>query len=132
MASLDAFTLFVVVVQLVAAAGIVGFWLTAGRAKFDEPWRPPGFALHERAFTVPDCIAATLMVASAALTLTGRPLGRSLALLAAGMLLFLGIIDAVYMKQNDLFRPEHDGRMHAAIVTAVLTVAVLMFLAYRF
>ncbi len=130
MAALDTLTLVTVVVQVLAATGIVTFWLTAGRAEFDEPWRPPGFALHERAFTVPDTVTASLMVLSAVLILTGRPVGRSVGLVAAGMLTFLGIIDAVYMKQNDLFRPEHDGRMHAAIVIAVLSVAALMMVAY--
>lgn len=124
------FALIVVVVQLLAAAGIVGFWMTAGRAAFDEPWRPPGFALHERAFTTPDTIAAALMALSAVLVLGGHQLGRSLGLVAAGMLLFLGVIDTVYMRQNDLFRPQHDGRMHTAIVVAVFAVAGLMLTAY--
>jgi hypothetical protein len=34
----DGFAIGVVIIQLMAAAGIVGFWLTAGRARFDEPW----------------------------------------------------------------------------------------------
>jgi len=130
MAELGRFGFLVVVVQLIAAAGIIGFWLTAGRAAFDEPWRPPGFALHERAFTVPDTVTAALMTVSALLVINGRPLGRSLGLVAAGMLLFLAIIDTVYMHRNDLFRPEHDGRMHAAIVIAVFAVAGLMLAAY--
>ncbi|MBI5506001.1 MAG: hypothetical protein HY899_14485 [Deltaproteobacteria bacterium] len=130
MVELGTFALVVVVVQLVAAAGIVGFWMTAGRAAFDEPWRPPGFALHERAFTTPDTIAAALMALSAVLVLGGRPLGRSLGLVAAGMLLFLAVIDTVYMQQNDLFRPERDGRMHTAIVVAVFAVCGLMLVAY--
>lgn len=130
MVELDTFEFFVAVVQLVAAAGIIGFWMTAGRAAFDEPWRPPGFALHERAFTAPDTVTAALMTLSAVLVITGRPLGRSLGLIAAGMLLFLAIIDTVYMRQNDLFRPEHDGRMHAAIVLTIFVVAGLMLGAY--
>ena len=130
MAQIDTLSLVVAIVQLVAAAGIVGFWMTAGRARFDEPWRPPGFALHERSFTAPDTVAAALMSASAVLVLKGHPLGRSLGLFAAGMLAFLAIIDAVYMRQNDLFRREHDGLMHAAIVTSVFAVVALMMTAY--
>jgi|GEM_PF-569968 len=130
MVQLDTFCLAVVVVQLLAAAGIIGFWMTAGRAEFNEPWRPPGFALHERAFTAPDTVAASLMALSAVLVLTGRPLGRSLGLVAAGMLLFLAIIDTVYMTQNDLFRSEHDGRTHAAIVISVFAVSGFMLAAY--
>lgn len=123
---MDAFATGVVIIQLVAAASIVGFWLTAGRARFDEPWRPPGFAQHERAFPLPDIVAALLMVLSALLVTRGHPLGRSLGLVAAGMLLFLGLIDLNYMRQNGLFARERDGRMHAAIVTIILAVAALL------
>ncbi len=130
MVELGTFGLIVVILQLVAAAGIVGFWMTAGKADFSDPWRPPGFALHERAFTAPDTVAATLMTLSAVLVINGSTLGRSLGLVAAGMLLFLAIIDSVYMLQNDLFRREHDGRMHAAIVVAVFAVAGAMLAAY--
>ena len=73
MADIGAFDYVVVAVQLAAAAGIVGFWLTAGRAAFDEPWRPPGFALLERSFTVPDTSAAALLVVSAVLVLASQP-----------------------------------------------------------
>ncbi|MCK6555614.1 hypothetical protein L6Q96_13700 [Candidatus Binatia bacterium] len=122
------FATVVLVAQLVAAAGIVGFWLTLGRARFDEPWRPPGFAEHERAFPLPDLVAAALLVLSAGLDRVQPERGRDLALVAAGMLLFLGLIDFNYMRQNDLFARAHDGRMHAAIVIAVFAVAGLMLL----
>lgn len=130
MAVPDTLSLAVAILQLLAAAGIVGFWLTAGRADFDEPWRPPGFALHERAFTTPDTVTAAVMTASALLVLRGHPLGRSLGLIAAGMLAFLAIIDTAYMRQNDLFRPEHDGRMHRWIVASVFAVAGVMIATY--
>lgn len=123
-----AFAAVVVVVQLVAAAGIVVFWMTFGRARFDEPWRPPGFAEHERAFPLPDIVAAALLALSAGLEWIAPARARSLALIAAGMLLFLGLLDFNYMRQNDLFAPGHDGRAHTAIVVAILTVAALLLL----
>lgn len=115
-------------VQVVAAIGILAFWQSAGRWTFDEPWRPAGFALHERSFRVPDTVAALLLLGSALLGWLGHPLGRSLALVAAGMLLFLGLIDATYMAQNGLFARERDGRMHAAIVVAILGVTAFLLL----
>lgn len=125
---MGAFGTLVVVVQLAAAAGIVGFWLTLGRARFDEPWRPPGFAEHERAFPLPDLVAAALLALSAAGELTGSGRGRALALVAAGMLLFLGLLDFNYLRRTDLFARAHHGRMHAAIVGAILGVAALLLL----
>jgi len=126
----EAFHLFVVVMQLATAAGILLFWHSAGRRNFDEPWRPPGFAEHERAFRVPDTVTASVLFLSALLVLAGRPLGRGLALVAAGMLLFLGIIDLVYLRRTGLFARERDGVAHAAIVTGVLAVAALLLVRY--
>ena len=124
------FGLFVLVVQLVAAGGILAFWRSAKHWKFDEPWRPPGFTEHERSFRLPDTVAAVLLAVSALLVWADRPEGRPLALVASGMLLFLGIIDASYMWQQGLFARDRDGRMHAAIVSAVLGVAVLLLVRY--
>ncbi|MCC6766540.1 MAG: hypothetical protein IT293_17905 [Deltaproteobacteria bacterium] len=125
---MGSFDALVVIVQLVAAAGIAGFWLTLGRSRFDEPWRPPGFAEHERAFPLPDLVAAALLTLSAVLESSHPGHGRSLALVAAGMLIFLGLIDFNYMRQNDLFARAHDGRMHAVIVGVILLVAALILL----
>ena len=125
-----AFDLFVLVIQIATVAGILLFWHSAGRRSFGEPWRPPGFAEHERAFRVPDTVIASLLVVSALLVWAGRPLGRGLALVAAGMLLFLGIIDLCYLRRNGLFSREHDGVTHASIVAAVLAVAALLLLRY--
>lgn len=127
---MDGFSVVVVCIQLLAAAGIIGFWLTAGRASFDEPWRPPGFAQHERSFTLPDTVTAVVLAASAGLVVAGSSYGRSLALVGAGMLAFLGIIDFSYMRRNGLFAREHDGLMHASIVVAVLAVAALLLVRY--
>ena len=126
----DGFTTLVVVVQLAAAAGILAFWRRAHSWRFDEPWRPPGFAEHEAAFRFPDTVCALLLAVSASLILAGRSEGRALALVAAGMLLFLGLLDARYMWQQGLFAREHDGLLHAAIVLLVLGVATLMLVQY--
>lgn len=130
MSRLGGFEILVLVVQLVAAAGILAFWRNAKKWSFDEPWRPPGFALHEASFQLPDTVTAAVLTASALLVAAGRPEGRALALVAAGMLLFLGIIDAAYMRQNGLFARERDGILHAAVVVAVLGVAALMLICY--
>jgi hypothetical protein len=130
MNSLDGFTVLVLIVQIIAAAGILAFWRAAKGWGFDEPWRPPGFREHENAFELPDTVTATLLVLSALLVWAGSPYGPALALVAAGMLLFLGIIDARYMQQNGLFAREHDGVAHTSIVVAVLGVAALLMARY--
>lgn len=126
MTALEGNILVVIVAQLVAGVGILAFWRSASGWSLDEPWRPVGFSLHERAFRLPDTVTAFLLIASALLRWWRIETGRDLALVAAGMLLFLGIIDASYMQQNGLFARERDGRMHAAIVLVVLGFAGLI------
>jgi uncharacterized membrane protein SpoIIM required for sporulation len=116
----------ILAVQIAAAFGILAFWQRASAWSFDEPWRPPGFERHERSFRLPDTVTALLLLGSALMSGLGYPSGRGLALVAAGMLLFLGLIDAAYMAQNGLFARERDGRMHLAIVVVVLGVAALL------
>lgn len=130
MSDFGIFGVLVLAVQVVAAAGILVFWRHARTLRFDEPWRPPGFREHESAFELPDTVTAALLVLSAALVWIGSPIGPRLGLVAAGMLLFLGILDARYMQQNGLFAPEHDGVMHTAIVVAVIAVAALLLVRY--
>lgn len=126
MTELDPLTLTTIVVQLLTACGIVAFWVTARHESFDQPWRPPGFALHERAFTIPDLLTAAILVASALLLGADREAGRQLGLVAAGMLLFLGTLDAVYMQRSGLFLAEHEGRQNAVVVVTVLAVAAFL------
>lgn len=116
--------------QVVAALGITTFWLTWFREEHDEDWLPPGYVEHERPFVVPDSILAVVLVASAGLNLAEVPLGRSLALVAAGMLAFLGILDAVYFAQQGMFAADRGGRGNLAVVGSVLLLSALLVARY--
>lgn len=116
--------------EIAGAIGIVGFWLTWVRAPHSEPWLPAGYESHERAFMLPDGMLATLLTVSAVLILLGEPLGSSLALVAAGMLVFLGLIDAAYFARHGMFERDHGGALNATIVGAVLVLAVVLVLRF--
>lgn len=118
------------VLQVLTAAGIAVFWLTWFREPHAEPWLPRGYAEHERVFVYPDSLCATLLVVSAGLGLFEVPLAASLALIAAGMLLFLGVIDAAYFAQHQMFARDRGGVVNAGVVAAVLVVAVYLFVVY--
>lgn len=118
------------VLQVLTAAGIAVFWLTWFREPHAEPWLPRGYAEHERVFVYPDSLCATLLVVSAGLGLFEVPLAASLALIAAGMLLFLGVIDAAYFAQHQMFARDRGGVVNAGVVVAVLVVAVYLFVVY--
>jgi hypothetical protein len=112
--------------QVVAAAGIVAFWVGWLRQEHDEEWLPPGYVEHERAFAFPDALLAALLVVSAVLLVNEQPLGRTLSLVCAGMLAFLGVLDAAYFWQTGLFARERGGALNALVVVGLLILSALL------
>jgi len=126
----DPATWLVAGAEVLAALLIAGFWLTWFRQPHAEPWLPAGYVEHERVFVFPDSILATVLVASAILLVSEEPLGRSLALVAAGMLTFLGVIDLAYFAQHGMFRRDREGALNVALVIGVLALAVILVVRY--
>lgn len=126
----DASTMVAAGLEVVTALGIAAFWITWFREAHDEEWLPEGYVQHERAFVFPDTVLAVLLVVSAALLVAGQPLGRSLSLVCAGMLAFLGVIDAAYFWQTGLFARPRGGVANAAVVVAVLALGVVLVVVF--
>ena len=122
----DAATWTLAVLQVGTAIGIVVFWVTWLRADHDVASLPVGFVEHERAFVLPDSVLAVVLTVSAWLSLVEPQLGSSLALVAVGMLLFLGLIDAAYFARTGLFARDRGGLGNAAIVAWMLLLAALL------
>jgi hypothetical protein len=122
----DAGIWVVAALEVVAAAAIAAFWLTWPREAHDEPWLPVGYVQHEEVFRYPDSLLALVLVVSAVLLVLEEPLGASLALVAAGMLTFLGVIDLAYFARHGMFALERGGVMNAGIVVGVLLLAVIL------
>ena len=120
----------IAVLQVGTAIGMTAFWICWFRREHDEPWLPASYVDHERVFVVADSVLSVALVASAALLVAGRPVGESLALIAAGMLAFLGILDLVYFAQHRMFSRGRGGIGNALIVGWALLLAVI--LAVRF
>jgi hypothetical protein len=106
------------------------FWITWFRQKHDQPWLPAGYRDHEIPFVFSDTLLTLLLLATAILLVLEEPLGESLALVAGGMLVFLGTLDAAYFWRTGMFAPEHEGYANLAIVLAALAGGV--FLIVRF
>lgn len=126
----DVGTWLVAGAQVATAVGIAAFWLTWFGRPHTEAWQPPGYVEHERVFVFPDSVLAVLLVASAVLLLLEEPLGGSLALLAAGMLAFLGIVDAAYFARHGLFARQRGGAGNLGIVVAALGLAAVLVVRY--
>ncbi len=75
-------------------------------------------------------LCAALLTVSALLGFAGNPLGRSIGLIAAGMLLFLGVIDAAYMAQNGMFARDKNGLQHFGIVASILATSAVLIAHY--
>lgn len=122
----DGSTWVIAALEVAAAIGIAVFWVTWYRQEHDQDRLPRGYVTHERAFVVPDTVLAGLLVASALLLVSEHPLGRSLSLVCAGMLAFLGLVDTAYFWETGLFARDKGGWVHIAVVVGVLGLAVVL------
>ena len=91
------------VLEIATAAALILFWIgffTVGMA----PESPPEcYFAYEHAFPLPDILLAIALLASAVLLLKDNQLGRTLALVAAGALIFLGLLDFSFNLQNGVY-----------------------------
>lgn len=122
----DAATWVVAALQAVTALGIAVFWVGWLRSPHDEPWLPVGYVDHEAPFVFTDTVLAIVLLAAAGLQVAEEPAGESLGLIAAGMLGFLGILDAAYFARTGLFRRDRGGVGNAGLVAGVLLLAVIL------
>ena len=122
----DPVTWVVAALELIAALGFVAFWVTWWREPHDEPWLPAGYVEHEAPFVFSDGLIVVTLIAAAIFQVAEQPVGRSLALVAGGMLLFLGVLDLAYFVRTGLFKREHDGLVHAGVVAAVLFLGLFL------
>ena len=122
----DAITWIIAGLEVLAALGIAAFWFTWFREPHDEPWLPDGYVDHESPFVFSDTMLSIVLVAGAVLQLAEQPAGRSLGLIAAGMLAFLGVLDLAYFKRTGMFARERGGVANAGVVAGVLALAVIL------
>ncbi|MGC9325552.1 MAG: hypothetical protein ACP5G0_12490 [Desulfomonilia bacterium] len=89
--------------QILTAAGIVVFWLAffSGAVAPESP--PACYFVFEHAFPVADAVLALGLFTSALMIMKRTPLGRDLALVCAGALIFLGILDISFNTLNGMY-----------------------------
>lgn len=93
----------IAILQIATGAGLILFWLgffTIGLAPEETP---ECYFAYEHAFPLPDLLLALLLLASGILLLKKHSLGRVLALVAAGALIFLGLLDFSFNIQNGIY-----------------------------
>ena len=126
----DPITWIVAGLEVVTALGITVFWITWFRQPHDESWLPDGYHDHEIPFVFTDALLAVVLVIAAVLQVADQPAGRSLGLIAAGMLAFLGILDLAYFARTGLFKREHDGISNSGVVAGALTLSAILIVRF--
>ena len=94
----------IAILELLTGVGLILFWIgffTIGLA----PKNPPkGYMEYEHSFPLPDGLLAILLLVAGTLILLNIPVGRNLSLIAAGALLFLGVLDFSFNIQNGVYK----------------------------
>jgi hypothetical protein len=120
----------IAVLLLVTAVGTVAYWVDFfwhGTVNVvEEEW----YIRFERAFPVADGFMAACATAAGIGLLLGDEWGVALGLVAAGGLVFLGLMDVTFNVDNGLYRRLADsGPMRAELVVNVWTLGVGAFVA---
>ena len=121
----------IAVLELLTGVGLILFWIgffTIGLA----PENPPQcYFAYEHSFPLPDIILSIAVFASGMLLLKNKESGRTLSLICAGSLVFLGLLDFSFNIQNGIYMNSTvDLILNAFIniwcVGFGITVAVLL------
>lgn len=88
---------------IVTAAGLIFFWtaIFAAGLGLDRP--PACYSAYARAFPVADGLLAVLMLIAGIMMMKNHPLAHYLALTAAGVLTFHGLVDISFNLQNGVY-----------------------------
>ena len=107
------------------------YWISWFRNTPDLSARPVGYREHEEAFLWPDAVLTALLATSGALVVGDSDTGFDVALVAGGMMLFLGLLDLAYDVRNGVagaaasrLRPLAEDLAIAVSAVAVIGLAL--------
>ena len=89
--------------EVVTGVGLILFWLAFFTVGLAPDETPPCYFTYEHAFPLPDGALAILLLVAGILLMKSRPWGRPLSLIAAGALVFLGLLDFSFNLQNGIY-----------------------------
>ncbi len=89
--------------MMLTGAGIILFWIAFFTFGLAPENAPPCYLAFEHAFPPPDALLALGLIAAGVLMLRGHRAGRTLSLVSAGGLMFLGVIDISFNLQNGIY-----------------------------
>jgi len=89
--------------EIVTGIGFILFWVAFFTVGLAPDKAPPCYFAHELSFPLPDSVLATLLLVAGILLMKSKRSGRSLSLVAAGALIFLGLLDFSFNLQNGIY-----------------------------
>lgn len=102
--------------MILTGAGIILFWVAFFTVNLVPENAPACYLTFEHSFPPPDGLLALGLIAAGVLALRGRPAGRTLSLVCAGGLLFLGVIDISFNLQNGIYALGTDELISMAAI----------------
>jgi hypothetical protein len=89
--------------EIVTSVGLILFWLAFFTVGLAPDKAPPCYFAYEYSFPFPDTLLAILLLVAGDRLMRSRPGGRALSLIAAGALVFLGLLDFSFNLQNGVY-----------------------------
>jgi len=89
--------------EIVTGIGLILFWIAFFTVGLAPDNAPPCYFAYEHSFPLPDGILAILLLIAGIFLMRSKPAGRSLSLVAAGALVFLGLLDFSFNLQNGIY-----------------------------
>ncbi len=98
------FNILMAILQILGSAAIIWFWIDFFKVQNKNPENSEAYLSHERSFPVPDLgwVVPTLILAAIG-NFLGVSFGVIFSLISGGALVFLGLIDLTYNKQQGRF-----------------------------
>jgi hypothetical protein len=91
------------VLEIVTAGGLSLFWLAFFTVGLAPENAPTCYFAYEHSFPLPDGLLAILLLVAGILLILNKPWGSKLSLVAAGALVFLGLLDFSFNIQNGIY-----------------------------
>jgi hypothetical protein len=89
--------------EIVTGVGLILFWIAFFTVGLAPENATPCYFAYEHSFPLPDVILAVALLTAGILLMRSNPAGRSLSLICAGALIFLGLLDFSFNLQNGIY-----------------------------
>jgi hypothetical protein len=89
--------------EIVTAGGLILFWLAFFTVGLAPENAPTCYFAYEHSFPLPDGLLAGLLLVAGIMLMLNKPWGSKLSLIAAGALVFLGLLDFSFNIQNGIY-----------------------------